>query len=90
MVEVVPVLLERLRREAERPFELDPAQVQVRDAGGAEPLAASLGQWRLRLTWRGRAMLSGAARLAEYLDAVADGHLPRALTSEAKTTTLSE
>ncbi|MFF5179619.1 TioE family transcriptional regulator [Micromonospora sp. NPDC000316] len=41
---------------------------QVRDAGGAEPLAASLRQWRHRLTERGRAMLTGAARLAEYLD----------------------
>ncbi|WP_233513708.1 MerR family transcriptional regulator [Micromonospora craterilacus] len=41
---------------------------RVRDAGGTEPLAASLGQWRERLTGRGRAMLTGAARLAEYLD----------------------
>ena len=39
---------------------------RVRDAGGAEPLAASLRQWRERLTERGRAMLTGAARLAEY------------------------
>ncbi|PZF86025.1 TioE family transcriptional regulator [Micromonospora endophytica] len=41
---------------------------RVRDAGGAGPLAASLGQWRERLTARGRAMLTGAARLAAYLD----------------------
>lgn len=41
---------------------------QVRGAGGAEPLAASLGRWRQRLTERGRAMLTGAARLADYLD----------------------
>ncbi|MBM0278152.1 TioE family transcriptional regulator [Micromonospora tarensis] len=41
---------------------------QVRQAGGAEPLAGSLGQWRRRLTERGRAMLTGAARLAEYLN----------------------
>lgn len=41
---------------------------RVRDAGGAEPLAASLRQWRERLTERGRAMLTGAARLAGYLD----------------------
>ncbi|MEH1166788.1 MerR family DNA-binding transcriptional regulator [Micromonospora sp. CPCC 205539] len=40
---------------------------RVRDAGGAEPLAASLHQWRERLTARGRAMLTGAARLAEYI-----------------------
>ncbi|MGI5523404.1 TioE family transcriptional regulator [Micromonospora sp. CA-259024] len=42
---------------------------RVRDAGGAEPLATSLRQWRSRLTERGQAMLTGAARLAEYLDA---------------------
>ncbi|RZT80626.1 DNA-binding transcriptional MerR regulator [Micromonospora violae] len=60
---------------------------RVRDAGGAEPLAASLRQWRQRLTERGRAMLTGAARLADYLDAIQPP--PRALTSEAKTTTLS-
>ncbi len=41
---------------------------RVRDAGGAEPLAASLRQWRERLTERGQAMLIGAARLAEYID----------------------
>jgi DNA-binding transcriptional MerR regulator len=41
---------------------------QVRDAGGAEALAASLRQWRERLTERGQAMLTGAARLAEYID----------------------
>jgi DNA-binding transcriptional MerR regulator len=41
---------------------------RVRDAGGTEPLAASLRHWRDRLTERGRAMLTGAARLAEYID----------------------
>jgi DNA-binding transcriptional MerR regulator len=41
---------------------------RVRDAGGTEPLAASLRQWRDRLTERGQAMLTGAARLAEYID----------------------
>ncbi|MEO3771751.1 MerR family transcriptional regulator [Micromonospora sp. B9E7] len=61
---------------------------QVRDAGGAEPLAGSLSQWRKRLTERGRAMLTGAARLADYLDT--RPHPGRALTSDAKTTTLSE
>ncbi|MFI6783006.1 MerR family transcriptional regulator [Micromonospora sp. NPDC050276] len=60
---------------------------RVRDAGGAEPLAASLRQWRQRLTERGRAMLTGAARLAEYIDACPQPE--RALTNEAKTTTLS-
>lgn len=42
---------------------------QVREAGGAEPLAASLEQWRGRLTQRGRALLRGAARLDDLLDA---------------------
>ncbi|MFF5174751.1 TioE family transcriptional regulator [Micromonospora sp. NPDC000089] len=42
---------------------------RVREAGGADALAASLRQWRDRLTARGRAMLTGAARLTEHLDA---------------------
>ncbi|MDI6101243.1 MerR family transcriptional regulator [Actinoplanes sp. NEAU-A12] len=41
---------------------------QVRAAGGPGPLAASLEDWRARLTARGRAMLSGSARLADYLE----------------------
>ncbi|MEU8185103.1 TioE family transcriptional regulator [Micromonospora sp. NPDC049047] len=61
---------------------------QVRGAGGTEPLAASLSRWRARLTERGRAMLTGAARLADYLDAAQPPS--RALISEANTTTLSE
>jgi len=40
---------------------------QVRAAGGAEPLAASLADWRRRLVVRGRTMLDAAARLAEHL-----------------------
>lgn len=40
---------------------------QVRSAGGPEPLALSLDGWRRRLTDRGRAMLTAAARLADYL-----------------------
>jgi DNA-binding transcriptional MerR regulator len=39
----------------------------VRGAGGAEPLAASLADWRQRLTGRGRAMLAAAAHLDAYL-----------------------
>jgi DNA-binding transcriptional MerR regulator len=39
----------------------------VRTAGGPEPLAASLADWRRRLTARSRAMLAGAARLDAYL-----------------------
>ncbi|GIF09979.1 MerR family transcriptional regulator [Actinoplanes teichomyceticus] len=40
---------------------------QVRGAGGPEPLAASLTEWRSRLRARGHAMLTAAARLAEFL-----------------------
>ncbi|MEU8004344.1 TioE family transcriptional regulator [Catellatospora sp. NPDC049111] len=40
---------------------------QVRAAGGVEPLEAMLEDWRDRLAWRGRAMLSGAAALDAYL-----------------------
>jgi DNA-binding transcriptional MerR regulator len=39
----------------------------TRRAGGAEALAASLADWRQRLTTRARAMLSGAASLDKYL-----------------------
>jgi DNA-binding transcriptional MerR regulator len=42
---------------------------QVRGAGGPEPLVRSLDDWRRRLTGRGRAMLTAAAALAEYLGA---------------------
>ncbi|WP_092554569.1 TioE family transcriptional regulator [Actinoplanes derwentensis] len=41
---------------------------QVRAAGGPGPLAASIEQWRERITARGRAMLTGAARLSGHLD----------------------
>ncbi|WP_017594903.1 TioE family transcriptional regulator [Nocardiopsis potens] len=40
---------------------------QIRTAGGTDALAASLADWQRKLTGRGRAMLSAAARLDEYL-----------------------
>ncbi len=40
---------------------------QVREAGGPEPLRATLAEWRARLTARGLAMLAGAAALDTYL-----------------------
>ncbi|MER5457067.1 MerR family transcriptional regulator [Micromonospora sp. NPDC002389] len=49
---------------------------RVRAAGGAAPLAASLRGWRERLTVRGRHLLTGAARLAAYLDHPAETTLP--------------
>jgi DNA-binding transcriptional MerR regulator len=40
---------------------------QVRTAGGTEPLAAALTDWQRKLTAQGRAMLTAATRLSEYL-----------------------
>ncbi|GAA1687509.1 TioE family transcriptional regulator [Glycomyces endophyticus] len=45
---------------------------QVRTAGGAEALAASLEDWRLRLRGRGLAMLEAAAQLSRYLEVVGE------------------
>jgi len=47
---------------------------QVHAAGGPGPLAASIDQWRERLTARGRAMLTGSARLAHYLSFLEQTH----------------
>ncbi|HEX5995728.1 MAG TPA: TioE family transcriptional regulator [Jiangellales bacterium] len=58
-----------LRRGGYRLDHIAAVLLRVREAGGADPLAASLRQWRQRLTERGQAMLTGAARLAEYIDA---------------------
>jgi DNA-binding transcriptional MerR regulator len=41
---------------------------QVRQAGGTAELAAMLGDWQARLTARGRAMLTAAGALADYLE----------------------
>jgi DNA-binding transcriptional MerR regulator len=40
---------------------------QVHAVGGPGPLAASIDHWRERITARGWAMLTGSARLADYL-----------------------
>lgn len=45
---------------------------QVHAAGGPGPLAASIDQWRERITARSRAMLTGSARLADYLSSEAN------------------
>lgn len=47
--------------------QIAPLIAQVRSAGGPEPLEAALGDWRGRLSARGRAMLTGAAELDAYL-----------------------
>ncbi|MBW0102385.1 MerR family transcriptional regulator [Pseudonocardia sp. KRD291] len=54
---------------------------QVRRAGGPEPLAASIADWRARLDARARAMLTAAGRLADYLQA-RDGE-PRSAVAAA-------
>lgn len=77
-----------LRRGGHRLDHIAAVLRQVRNAGGTEPLAAALSQWRKRLTERGQAMLTGAGRLAAYLDVRRQP--PRALTNDANTTTLSE
>ncbi|MFC4121603.1 TioE family transcriptional regulator [Nonomuraea zeae] len=45
---------------------------EVRSAGGPEPLALSLHDWRRRLADRGRAMLTAAGKLADYLQVLDD------------------
>jgi DNA-binding transcriptional MerR regulator len=57
-----------LRRGGHRLDHIATVIAQVRTAGGPEALRDSLADWRERLTARGRAMLTGAARLHDYLD----------------------
>jgi DNA-binding transcriptional MerR regulator len=61
------LLAHQLRRGGHPLEQIAPLIAQVRTAGGVEPLEATLGQWRARLSARGRAMLSGAAALDAYL-----------------------
>ncbi|MFC7527488.1 TioE family transcriptional regulator [Actinoplanes sp. GCM10030250] len=56
-----------LRRGGYRLDHIATVVAQVRSAGGPEALAGSLAGWQERLTARGRAMLTGSARLDEYL-----------------------
>lgn len=56
-----------LRRGGYRLEHIATVVAQVRTAGGAGLLDDSLTRWRERLTARGRAMLTAAARLDEYL-----------------------
>jgi DNA-binding transcriptional MerR regulator len=60
-------LAHQLRRGGYLLGQIAPLLAQVRSAGGVEPLNATLGEWRERLTTRGRAMLAGAAELDVYL-----------------------
>ena len=61
------LLAHQLRRGGYLLEQIAPLIDQVRAAGGLEPLEAALGDWRSRLSARGRAMLTGAAELEEYL-----------------------
>ncbi|MEU2287647.1 TioE family transcriptional regulator [Streptomyces sp. NPDC013178] len=60
-------LVHQLRRGGYLLEQIAPLIAQVRAAGGLEPLEAALGDWRGRLSARGRAMLAGAAELEAYL-----------------------
>ncbi|MGW1170812.1 TioE family transcriptional regulator [Streptomyces sp. NPDC002550] len=60
-------LTHQLRRGGYLLEQIAPLIVQVRAAGGLEPLEAALRDWRGRLSARGRAMLTGAAELEAYL-----------------------
>ncbi|GAB2618454.1 TioE family transcriptional regulator [Streptomyces capparidis] len=60
-------LAHQLRRGGYPLDRIAPLIAQVRAAGGLEPLEAALGDWRDRLSARGRAMLTGAAELEGYL-----------------------
>jgi DNA-binding transcriptional MerR regulator len=60
-------LAHQLRRGGYLLDQIAPLILQVRNAGGLEPLEAALADWRGRLSSRGRAMLHGAAELDSYL-----------------------
>ncbi len=60
-----------LRRGGYLLSDIAPVLAQVRKAGGAEPLAASLTAWQQRLTSRSHAMLSAAGHLAVHLKLLA-------------------
>jgi DNA-binding transcriptional MerR regulator len=48
---------------------------QVRAAGGTAALAGALGDWQRKLTAQGRAMLTAASRLSDYLTLVEAGRV---------------
>ncbi|MCB8905025.1 MULTISPECIES: TioE family transcriptional regulator [unclassified Streptomyces] len=60
-------LVHQLRRGGYLLEQIAPLITQVRAAGGLQPLEAALGDWRDRLSARGRSMLAGAAALEAYL-----------------------
>lgn len=60
-------LTHQLRRGGHLLEQIAPLIVQVREAGGLEPLQDTLHDWHGRLSDRGRALLAGAAELEAYL-----------------------
>ncbi|MFJ4823671.1 TioE family transcriptional regulator [Streptomyces bacillaris] len=60
-------LVHQLRRGDYLLEQIAPLVDRVRAAGGLEPLEAALGDWRSRLAGRGRALLTGSAKLDAYL-----------------------
>ncbi|MGW5739063.1 MULTISPECIES: TioE family transcriptional regulator [Streptomyces] len=60
-------LVHQLRRGGYLLEQIAPLIAQVRTAGGLAPLEVALGDWRTRLTARGRSLLTGAAELDAYL-----------------------
>ncbi|MFJ3299381.1 TioE family transcriptional regulator [Streptomyces bacillaris] len=61
-------LVHQLRRGGYLLEQIAPLVDRVRAAGGLEPLEAALGDWRSRLATRGRALLTGSAKLDAYLN----------------------
>ncbi|WP_037140299.1 TioE family transcriptional regulator [Rhodococcoides fascians] len=60
-------LIRQLRRGGFALSRIAPLIAHVRSAGGVEPLADLMDDWRGRIHARGRAMLTGAAELDRYL-----------------------
>jgi DNA-binding transcriptional MerR regulator len=71
------LLAHQLRRGGYRLEQIAEVIARVRSAGGVAPLEGMLGDWRARLSDRGRAMLAGAAALDAYL-----GGLPVAFDAD--------
>jgi DNA-binding transcriptional MerR regulator len=67
-------LAHQLRRGGYLLRQIAPLIKQVRHAGGVEPLEATLGGWRARLTTHGLSMLAAAAELSAYVED--RGHTP--------------
>jgi DNA-binding transcriptional MerR regulator len=61
-------LAHQLRRGGYLLRQISPLVEQVRNAGGIEPLKATLDGWRAGLTARGLSMLAAATELSDYLE----------------------